>query len=407
MATIVGTPGDDHIAGTAKADVIVGGGGTDRIGGKSGDDIICGGPSGVRVIIEPAENVPQSLFGGPGNDVIVGGPQGDALSDPRGEDVLLGRGGGDLLSTDSFRRGDDDVLRGGPGPDQLTSSRGDDELYGGKGEDLLEDWLGNNVLRGGGGNDTLGSGSGNDAIYGGPGVDRGEYALVLDSSIPASNCPDVMVDLSRGVASGTHFGADTLTGVENIKSGSGEDVLIGDSRNNTFYAGKPCHPTEEAAQRDSVAGGDGWDRILFDSHLWDGNTPLGPVAVDLAAGTAVQPNSGPSDVVVTVVLDSIENVTGTRGRDTIVGDDRPNRLSGGLRGCCEGDVIRGRGGNDYLVGSEGSDTIYGDEGADKLRGRWGNDRLDGGLDVNIVDGGRGEDSCQNPDRYNGALNCEM
>src|SRR5687768_658528 len=69
VATIVGTPGNDDIIGTARADVIVGGRGTDSIYGRAGDDIICGGRSGLRV--EEGEKVPQLLSGGPGDDVIV------------------------------------------------------------------------------------------------------------------------------------------------------------------------------------------------------------------------------------------------------------------------------------------------------------------------------------------------
>lgn len=407
VATIVGTPGNDDIIGTAKADVIVGGAGTDDIGGGAGDDIICGGRSGVR--IEEGENVPQSLSGGPGDDVIVGGPGADVLGDTKGVDLLLGRGGADsLFVRDRGAQRDDDVLRGGAGPDQFDSVRGADSLYGGKGDDFFQGGLGDNsVYRGGAGDDRFDSGRGNDTIYGGPGIDVGAYINVRARMSGSSHCNDVTADLSSGVVSAAGFGVDTLRGVENLASGGGNDVLVGNSANNTFYVGSvACY--EERAPREAVAGGGGWDRISFYSDEVGLSSGFGPVVVDLSAGTAEQRSLSPFiDAVVDITLDSIENVTGTEYADTIVGDDGPNRLSAGPSTFSDGGgVMRGRGGDDRLTGSGGPDDLYGDEGADEIVGLEGNDHLDGGTGTNTIDGGKGRDTCQNPDRYNGAVHCE-
>ena len=408
LATIVGTVGNDDIVGTPKADVIVGGRGTDSIYGGAGDDIICGGRSGVRV--EEGENVPQSLSGGPGDDVIVGGPGGDAIGDTKGMDVLLGRGGGDFLSVDD--RGpsrDGDVLRGGAGPDQLWSDRGTDSLYGGRGDDVLQGGLDDNVVQGGEGDDRFDSGRGNDTIYGGPGIDVGAYINVRGRMSGSSHCNDVKADLSTGVVSAAGFGVDTLNGVESLASGGGNDVLVGNSANNTFYVGSAagaCY--EERTPREAVAGGGGWDRISFDSDHFELSSAFGPVVVDLAAGTAEQRSPSPFiDAVVGITLDSIENVTGTEYADTISGDDGPNRFSAGPWSFGDdGNVMRGRGGDDDLAGSAGPDYVYGDDGQDTIRGYAGNDHLYGGTGTNTIDGGKGRDTCQNPDRYNGALSCE-
>ena len=405
VATIVGTPGNDDIIGTPKADVIVGGAGNDRIDGGRGDDIICGGRSGIRV--SEGESDPQWLFGGTGNDVVVGGPGWDFLGDLGGSDVLIGGGGGDIL-TDHDRgasRDDADVLRGGAGTDSIYGSRGLDRLFGGAGNDFFQDPLGANVFRGGGGDDRFDNGRGNETIVGGPGVDSASYVVALGPGTGSSHCNDVTANLSTGIAYGAGFGVDSLQGVENVASGGGQDVLIGDSGNNTFYVGRPCGAP---VQRESVAGGDGWDRISFDSNTWDNGSSFGPVAVDLSAGTAGQHSSSPViETAVSVALYSVENVTGTEYGDTILGDDGPNRFSAGPSTYSDGgDVMRGRGGDDRLTGSVGPDEIYGDEGADEIVGREGNDRLDGGTGANTVDGGKGRDTCQNPDRYNGAVACE-
>jgi Ca2+-binding RTX toxin-like protein len=405
-ATILGTPGNDDIIGTPKADVIVGGDGNDRIDGGRGNDIICGGRSGLRV--SEGESDPQWLSGGPGNDVVVGGPGWDALDDSGGSDVLIGGAGGDILTDYDRRAGRDDadVLRGGAGADAINGSRGLDRLYGGAGNDFFRDPLGENVFRGGGGDDRFDTGAGNETIIGGPGADSANYVVTLRPGSSSSHCNDVTANLSTGIAFGNGFGVDSLKGIENLASGGGQDVLIGDSGNNTFYVGMACPGA--LVQRDSVAGGAGWDRISFDSNEWDYGSSFGPVAVDLSAGTAEQHNSSPLiETAVSVALDSVENVTGTEYEDTMLGDDRPNRFSAGPSTYSNGgDVMRGRGGDDRLTGSVGPDEIFGDEGADELVGREGNDRLDGGTGANTVDGGKGRDTCQNPDRYNGALDCE-
>ncbi|MFC7725459.1 calcium-binding protein [Nocardioides sp. GCM10028917] len=406
MATIVGTERDDDIVGTAKADVIVGRGGRDIINGGRGNDIICGGLGPTRT--ENGDAVIQLLYGGPGEDVIVGGPGDEVVGGGDGVDWLLGRGGDDYVygGEEGEGPGQADVLRGGAGTDWLDGHGGDDMLLGQAGGDYFEDGGGDNSLLGGSGNDRLLSGPGNDVIVGGPGVDTVDYITVLPrGSSLVDHCSTVTADLSAGVGSGAGFGVDALKGVNNVVTGGGQDVLTGDARANTFYVGKPC--LGAPIHREIVAGGGGSDRISFDSGPWEYEAAFGPVTVDLVAGTAGQ-RSDFDATVVEIALNSIENVTGTEFPDVIRGDDSPNRLTtGGGTQSGVGDAIYGGGGDDRLSGSDGRDTINGDEGADTLRGRAGNDRLDGGLDVNTIDGGRGKDSCQNPDRHNGALNCEM
>ena len=53
------------------------------------------------------------------------------------------------------------------------------------------------------------------------------------------------------------------------------------------------------------------------------------------------------------VLASIENVTGSRGADKIVGDGIPNVIKGGAGN----DTLSGAGGNDKLHGGAGNDTL--------------------------------------------------
>src|SRR5256885_7216792 len=68
-ATIVGTPGDDHIVGKKAPDVIVGLGGNDTIDGFKGNDRICGGPGDDYIV---GFRGVDHISGDDGNDTIDG-----------------------------------------------------------------------------------------------------------------------------------------------------------------------------------------------------------------------------------------------------------------------------------------------------------------------------------------------
>jgi Tol biopolymer transport system component len=95
---IVGTPGDDVLAGTSLADVLV---------GESGNDTL---------VAVPSFFVGDTLEGGPGHDLLVGSRATDTLEGGRGNDILRGGPGADLLI-------------GGPGRDVIQGQGGRDLVY--------------------------------------------------------------------------------------------------------------------------------------------------------------------------------------------------------------------------------------------------------------------------------------
>ncbi|MCP5031401.1 MAG: ExeM/NucH family extracellular endonuclease [Actinomycetia bacterium] len=119
-ATIIGTPGDDVIVGTSKADVIMTFGGNDEISGGNGNDVICSG------------------YG-------------------------------------------DDTVNGGNGKDRINGEQGNDTIDGGNGKDTVNGGAGSDEIRGGNGKDSLDGGDGSDNGDGGRGVDScANFEVVLN-----------------------------------------------------------------------------------------------------------------------------------------------------------------------------------------------------------------------------------
>jgi uncharacterized repeat protein (TIGR01451 family) len=110
--TISGTPGDDVITGTSRADVIVTFTGNDRVFAGARADLICTGGGA------------DFVFGDSGGDTVIGGS---------GPDRLLGTDGGDLLKGKNGR----DRLKGNAGNDILNGGKKRDRCKGGPGRDVL------------------------------------------------------------------------------------------------------------------------------------------------------------------------------------------------------------------------------------------------------------------------------
>jgi subtilisin-like proprotein convertase family protein len=191
-ATIIGTPGDDHLIGTPGGDVIVGRAGADIIEGKGGDDVICGG-AGRDTLIGGSGN--DALLGLKGNDTLIGGGEDNQLSGGAGNDtadystigvgvtvdlsggLALGWVGSDTLSSVEkvigspysdtiYGSAKANVLRGGGGNDTLVGRGSADRLFGQAGDDTLEGGKGHDYLVGGTGVDSVDGGQGTDTCSG-------------------------------------------------------------------------------------------------------------------------------------------------------------------------------------------------------------------------------------------------
>ena len=316
---------------------------------------------------------------------MFGGRGPDFLNGLDGDDTLLGRAGADQLLGGEGR----DWLSGGTGHDQADGNGAADRVSGGPGQDFLQGGGGVDDVRGGDGKDMLPGDPGNDRLRGGRGEDMVNY-LWTDQG---SHCNPVSVNLKHHTGGGRHFGVDDLREIEDVWSAAGDDVLVGDAQDNTFYTGIVM--CGRPSSIDQVRGGGGSDTVTFDSGRIQGSsTGEDGVRIDLAKGTGTWDFNGMNQYVVT----SIENVIGSSAADVIMGDDAANVLSSGADSVDAGDIIDGRGGNDLITGGVGDDELYGGDG---------DDQLDGGAGANTIDGGNGNDSCRRPSPGAGALGCEI
>ncbi|MFA5539285.1 MAG: M10 family metallopeptidase C-terminal domain-containing protein, partial [Gemmobacter sp.] len=124
---------------------------------------------------------------------------------------------------------------GGAGDDMLFGDAGDDRIFGGDGNDLIDAGSGSDTVFGGGGDDVImaGTGDGDDFYDGGEGSDT------LDmSAISAGITADLGSGLGgRGTVTSVQTGTDTIWSIENIVTGSGNDLIIASGAVNIMDGG--------------------------------------------------------------------------------------------------------------------------------------------------------------------------
>jgi Ca2+-binding RTX toxin-like protein len=372
--TAYGEAGDDYLIGTAPQsgeedmDLLDGGDGNDTILGQGGRD---------------------TLIGGAGNDSIVGGAQAESIDAGSGDDTVVA-----TLGNDTIQAGDGiDLLdfsnisgavtaslgatsgvnvTGGAGSDRAygfenaIGGSGNDSIFGGSGDTANQFWggAGNDTLNGGGGNDTLNGGAGNDSLIGGSGTDLADYS---------SATSDVVVNLNNSGngtgQGGADVGSDSLTGIENVTGGAGDDSIVSTGNANNLFDG--------GAGNDTLSGGGGDDTLIGgtgdDWASYNGTGSAVTVTLD-ESGNGTATGAAGNDT-----LQGIENILGGSGGDSLTGNSDDNTINGG-------------GGNDTIVGGGGNDSLVGGSGNDSLVGGSGNETIDGGANDDTVVGSAGNDS---------------
>jgi Ca2+-binding RTX toxin-like protein len=347
VATIVGTPGDDHLVGTDGPDVIVGLGGADRIEGLGGDDVICGG---AHRGVGDRQTRGDDIDGGPGSDWIDPGRDRRRVSAQGNPDVLRythaasgiradlsGRTGTVTVGadTDTIRVAEGLWVLGSQHDDVIVGTRFDDDLEGNRGADLLQGGPGDDGLDE---LDGIWSRSDRDADRkeGGPG----------DDSLQATGGADVLDGgegddflHEQGYALGT-----------SMLGGPGDDDLF------AYY--------DEAADR-LLDAGEGVD--LFEVQWWGSDDPTVSLVVDAATGQVR--SSVPGQAVLTAAgverwAPSVEQPV------TFLGTPGPDWVDGRMTDHLTAQTFAG---DDVVKGSDYSDTLDVGDGDDRVDGRRGRD----------------------------------
>jgi Ca2+-binding RTX toxin-like protein len=343
--TIRGNDADNDLEGEAGDDLLEGRGGNDELVGGAGDDIIDGGAGDGDKVRYDREDGPSAV-----NVDLGAGTATDSFGDTD-----------TLISIEEVRGTDfDDILRGS---DQRNRLRGED------GDDLLEGRANADTDEG----DSFDGGAGNDTLIGSDGQnDYAEYD---------AGGGDLTVDLAAGTATDGFGDADTLTSIEDIGGGAGNDTLLGNAEDNFLNGRAGDDVLQGFAGNDDFVGGagndfidggsqqvdfSGGDRVRYDGDEEDGG--FQGIDADLATGIIIDPFNDTDTVI------NIEEVEGTNFDDTIRGADASERL-------------RGEGGSDILIGRAGNDDIAGGDGDDVLDGGTGGDFLQPGLGIDTVIGG--------------------
>ena len=209
---------------------------------------------------------------------------------------------------------------------------GDDKLIGGAFSDSLHGGIGMDILDGGAGDDSLDGGAGADQLIGGAGSDSATYA---------ASSSGVSVSLVTGRGSGGDAHGDSLIGIEGLIGSAYADQLTGDGADNRGGAGS-----------DFLDGGAGVDTADYsDAQI--------AVTVNLQNGLGSGGRRPQGDRLV-----NIENVSGGREDDTLIGNAGANALNGffGDHMLFGGGGAIGNFGNDLLEGGAGADVIWGNVG---------------------------------------------
>lgn len=404
--TVYGYAGHDFLTGSNDADVLWGGDDNDTLDGGSGNDTLYG------------EAGNDTLIGGTGNDSIIGGSDIDLVdysATTLGVSVNLfeDTATGSEIGLDSLSG--IEQATGGSGNDWFSGTDGADTIDGGDGIDTINGRRGNDLLIGGGGNDTINAGGGNDTLIGGLGNDSlhgAEGFDFVDYSSTSDAFSIVFQDsiLNEAFVTGVETGADTVSAVNGVLGGSGNDYFSDNFASNYLDGGAGNDTFEGDAGNDTFIGGSGTDSLQYSTAVIAG------IIVDLSAGTATGAQIGTDSIA------GIENVSGWYGDDELRGDDVNNRLEGS-RG---NDTLIGAGGNDTLDGGDDFDTadysgqnsdivvnllsgsatgigigfdsltnieaVIGGGGADQLIGDNAQNSLSGGNDNDTLLGGGGSDT---------------
>jgi Ca2+-binding RTX toxin-like protein len=317
-----------------------------------------GSTANVVVAISVGDVNPENIVGTAANETVIGGAGNDSFAMMAGNNTITGGGGIDNVSY-ALATGDvtanlftGTASNGFGGTDTLASV---ENVTGGGFNDTLTGNNSDNMLTGNAGDDRLIGGAGNNALIGGAGRDSADYSAASGA---------VFVNLNSGTAANNgEGGADTLTLIEDVIGSALNDVLIGNSNDNSLSGGAGADYLIGLGGNDVLSGGAG-----------AANTLQGGLGDDLYLLQAA------GDSVVEFAAEGTDTVDASIALSPyMLGSNVENLFYAGASdfvgmGNGQANVITGSTGADYLIGMGGNDTLIGGNGAaNTLQGGSGDD----------------------------------
>jgi Ca2+-binding RTX toxin-like protein len=159
--------------------------------------------------------------------------------------TVNGSGDADYLVGGDFA----DTVHAGNASDWISTTGGADAAFGEDGNDFIEAGVGDDYISGG---------NGSDHLRGGDGSDTADYSEKDEAVAVTLAGPDVANVTVGGVIE------DTLSGIENVIGGSGNDIFRGDGLNNRLDGGIGDDTLGGGGGNDLLLGGEGADAIAGD-----------------------------------------------------------------------------------------------------------------------------------------------
>ncbi len=226
----------------------------------------------------------------------------DTAANPAPVSVSMTGGAGDDVLTAATPLSLGTTLDGGAGADELRGGSGAETLVGGAGADRLSGGGGDDVLFG---DDRSASASlplGGDTIDGGEGNDLVSYAdhnMAVDVDLAGSGPDD-----------GAVGEGDSLTNVERLEGGGGDDTLRGDEGANSLLGGDGDDTLDSRGGDDHLEGGAGKD--AFEAGAGDDRLePVDLEADDLRCG------SGADTITEIIAIGDYEDDVSSYGPDAV------------------------------------------------------------------------------------------
>jgi Ca2+-binding RTX toxin-like protein len=193
--------------------------------------------------------------------------------------------------------------------------------------------------------------------------------LTTNLSIQLNNGSNTIVAVS-----GTQN--DTLSGIENITSGSGSDTLTGNDVANILNGGAGNDSLDGGLGNDSLLGGAGTDTLIggVGDDTLDGGAGADSLIGGVGTDTVTYASSAAS---VTVDLNNTSLGTNTGGLAT--NDAYGDVISTDI------EIIIGSGAADTFIGRSTAETIQAGNGDDTIKGSLGADSIDGGAGNDVMD----------------------